>query len=355
MRVGRNRSATRRYIVVGTPDVAAIKQFKGRELTAYLRAAWGDVDADGWWLQALAATVQHVEDDSAAASATTPDPDTVVAQGQFVGSVGVNRGPLRFAASARYRTMNGDARISPSLRASYTRGILALGGFVEQRGPDSTSRLDAALRLSPLDWLYVAGAFSRHRPDEALAGGSERTNLRGEVGVTVRARTLRLGVISHSEAQAPGLQVFDSTYGPATQAAGQAIEVGFSGPIVGPFSFEVRALDWSESAIYRPDNEIRSELRVSTDLKRYLPRGNFFMTAAVTHEWRSDLLAPDGLGGTERAAGAGVYGTLLDIRIGTAHIFWYNRNFTGRVYETVPGYLMPRLVQLYGIRWEFWN
>jgi hypothetical protein len=55
------------------------------------------------------------------------------------------------------------------------------------------------------------------------------------------------------------------------------------------------------------------------------------------------------------ALGAGTYGTLLDIRIGAAHIFWYNRNFTGKVYETVPGYLMPRLVQLYGLRWQFWN
>ncbi len=355
MRVGRNRTATRRYVVVGTPDDAAIKQFKGRELTAYLRAAWGDVDADGWWLQGIAATVQHVEDDSAAASGTTPDPDTVVTQGQFVGSVGVNRGPLRLSATARYRTQHGDVRLSPSLRASYERGILAASGYVEQGGPDSTSRLDAALRVTPLPWLYVAAALSQQRPDEALVGGPARTNLRGEVGFTHRERVLRLGVVRSSEAQVPGMPVFDADLGPVLQAEGTAYEVGLSGRIVGPFTFDIRALDWSERALYRPDNEIRSEVRVSTDLKRYLPRGNFFMTAAVTHEWRADLLAPDGAGGTVKAGGAGYYGTLLDIRIGTAHVYWYNRNFTGRVYETVPGYLMPRLVQLYGIRWEFWN
>ena len=42
-------------------------------------------------------------------------------------------------------------------------------------------------------------------------------------------------------------------------------------------------------------------------------------------------------------------------RLGAAHIFFHNRNFTGEVYETVPGYLMPRLIQQYGVRWEFWN
>lgn len=46
---------------------------------------------------------------------------------------------------------------------------------------------------------------------------------------------------------------------------------------------------------------------------------------------------------------------LVDIRLGAAHIFFHNRNFTGQVYETAPGYLMPRLIQQYGVRWEFWN
>ena len=46
---------------------------------------------------------------------------------------------------------------------------------------------------------------------------------------------------------------------------------------------------------------------------------------------------------------------MLDIRIGTANIFWYNRNYNGKVYETVPGFIMPRMVQLYGVRWTFWN
>jgi hypothetical protein len=31
------------------------------------------------------------------------------------------------------------------------------------------------------------------------------------------------------------------------------------------------------------------------------------------------------------------------------------RDIRGDPYELVPGYLMPRLNQFYGVRWEFWN
>lgn len=64
---------------------------------------------------------------------------------------------------------------------------------------------------------------------------------------------------------------------------------------------------------------------------------------------------PAGTGAVVRAEGAGWVGGYVEMRIGTAYIFWHNRNAVGTVYETVPGYMMPRLVQLYGLRWEFWN
>jgi hypothetical protein len=46
---------------------------------------------------------------------------------------------------------------------------------------------------------------------------------------------------------------------------------------------------------------------------------------------------------------------LLEIRIGTAVISWETRNILAQIYETYPGYVIPRLVNLYGVRWEFWN
>ena len=101
--------------------------------------------------------------------------------------------------------------------------------------------------------------------------------------------------------------------------------------------------------------ESRAELRVFSDFRRQIRRGTFALSAAAIHEYRGGVVIPVVGGGTVRTQGAAVFGTVLDMRLGTAHIFWHNRNAMGKVYETVPGFLMPRLVQLYGVRWAFWN
>jgi hypothetical protein len=45
----------------------------------------------------------------------------------------------------------------------------------------------------------------------------------------------------------------------------------------------------------------------------------------------------------------------LEIRIQTAVISYQFRNVLQERYELVPGFLMPRQTQFYGVRWEFWN
>jgi hypothetical protein len=47
--------------------------------------------------------------------------------------------------------------------------------------------------------------------------------------------------------------------------------------------------------------------------------------------------------------------TLLQVRILTAEIFWNFRNILGERYSQIPGYRLPRLTNIYGVRWEFWN
>ncbi len=78
--------------------------------------------------------------------------------------------------------------------------------------------------------------------------------------------------------------------------------------------------------------------------------------AALKHEYRSRLFVPtgsDGLGQVSKASS--VFGSLLEIRIASAVISWDYRNMSGTNFETFPGYLMPRITSVYGIRWEFWN
>ncbi len=356
-RNGRTRTATKRYVLAGSAqpvDNAAVPGFRGRDVVAYLRAAYRTPEEEGVWAQFLAGTVQYVEDDSAASSAATPDADTVAVQTQWVGTIGLTRGALRLSGTGRLRAQGGESRFAPSVRASWERRWYSLSAFAELNGPDSTTRLDVLGRAEVFPWLHVAGGFSQHAPD-AVIGGPSRSSSRAEMALGWKARWLTLGVVQRGEGLVQGMPLFDKAFEGQTLEAATGLELGVRAPIAGPLVFEFRGIDWGGEALYRSSLESHAELRVASGFKKRLPRANFMMVAAVTHDYRNDFLAPDGSGGVMRARGASVLGTQLDLRIGAAHVFWYNRNLTGKVYETIPGYLMPRLVQLYGIRWEFWN
>jgi hypothetical protein len=55
---------------------------------------------------------------------------------------------------------------------------------------------------------------------------------------------------------------------------------------------------------------------------------------------------------TERA---NVVTGLLELRLQSATLFYQYRNLTGGAYEQIRGITMPPAVQMYGVRWEFWN
>lgn len=356
-RNGRTRAATKRYVVAGSAqpvDNAAVPSFRGTDVVAYLRAAYRTPEEEGVWAQFLAGTMQYVENDSTASSAATPDADTVLVQTQWVATVGLTRGALRLSGTGRLRAQGGEARFAPSVRASWERSRYSLSAFAELNGPDSTTRFDVLGRAEVFRWLHVAGGFSQHAPD-AVLGGPSRSSSRAEVALGWKARWLTLGVVQRGEGLVQGMPLFDEGFEAQTLEAATGLELGIRAPIAGPLVFEVRGIDWGGEALYRSSLESHAELRVASGFKKKLPRADFMLTAAVTHDYRNDFLAPDGAGGVVRAKGASVLGTQLDLRIGAAHVFWYNRNLAGKVYETIPGYLMPRLVQLYGIRWEFWN
>lgn len=351
-RMGRTRAPTRRN-VLATPINNAIGGFTGREIAAYVRVAHGQPADDGVWWQAVAATVQHIEDDTAASSAMTPDPDTSTTQGQFVGALGVTRGGFRLSGTARYRTQGGGGLLTPAVRVEAMRRRVATYVLWEGEAPDARSRLDAAASTTPVDWATARFAVSLRSPSNASE--SFANSSRAELEVRRSGHSIALAAIAMTSATVAGMPVFDTAFTAREVEGSTGQQVRIAGPIRGPFSYEWTGIRWSGDALYRAPTETHAEIRVSTGLRRYLTRGTFHLAAAVTHDWRGSVDMPDGAGGVKSVLGAGTYGTLLDIRIGAAHLFWYNRNFTGKVYETVPGYLMPRLVQLYGLRWEFWN
>jgi hypothetical protein len=78
------------------------------------------------------------------------------------------------------------------------------------------------------------------------------------------------------------------------------------------------------------------------------------MLASVVHEYRSTSYWPD-TSGVIRIGGYRTISTLIQFRIIRAEVFWNFRNVLGQRYEQIPGYRLPRLTSIYGIRWEFWN
>jgi hypothetical protein len=349
-RFGRIRRPLDRYVIAGPTQREAIGRFEGDDAVGYLRAAWGSPDSTGLWAQAIAAGIRHQETGDSTAGA-----DTAVAQTQYVLSAGGRRWGLDLSGTARLRVQAGEERVATQLRAGWQSRWAQVAALAETGGPDSTRRLDLTLGATPLRWVQVIGAHSIHTPEDGAAGGPSRTTSRLEAAVTLWRRTLSVGAIQRSAGVTLGAPVFDARFQAVETPASTGLEVGVAGPLRGPFAFSWRGVRWQEAAPYRPQFESRAELRVGTGFERQIARRTFYLSAALTHEYRGPVEFPVANGEVLRTEGAGVYGSILDMRIGSAHVFWHNRNALGRVFETVPGYLMPRLVQLYGVRWEFWN
>ena len=103
---------------------------------------------------------------------------------------------------------------------------------------------------------------------------------------------------------------------------------------------------------------VRNEIALVSNWLSRFPKGQFTINARVIHDVRDPVpfYWTSSAGPTQRVADdAQVVTAQLEIRIQSASIFYQYRNLTGRAYEQIPGLTMPPAVQIYGVRWEFWN
>lgn len=350
LKFGRKRTPMVRDILSGTPTPNAIAAFEGDDAVGYVRAAWGRPDTTGWWVQATASALRHQETGDSTAGA-----DTAVARTQFVLAAGATHWGVDLSGSARLRVGQGDSRVATALRGAWQGRWVGVSAFAEAGGPDSSRRVDAVVALTPFRWLHAQLAHGIRTPEDAATGGPAVATSRAELAGRLYGRWISAGAVHRGATTVPALRVFDTRYAAAALGSATGIQAGVGGAVWGPVTAEWRGIRWAEEGLYRPQVESRAELRVASDFRRQIPRGTFALSAAAIHEYRGGIVIPTATGGTLRTQGAAVFGTTLDMRLGSAHIFWHNRNAMGKVYETVPGFLMPRLVQMYGVRWSFWN
>ena len=387
------------WVGTGTTDdtrdtVAALQT---RRTTAYARFGNGDPER-GRWFQLLAAAEGHqgIPRSSSGTSTTADVPDTTAYESQYLLTGGMTLLGARVSAAERIRRASGRTSHVLSGRASFVRSRLGVSLLAEGKSALYPSRVEASVKLSPVERVAVtasasrtgAGKFSRvfgdfqptpmFNADGTLTLGSiaefgglydstrvaryelaSRTNLRAEAGVRLRDVWVSGGVLRRGATTLLPPAELGLTYTrPSTlRAEGEATgaTVALRGRLYRAVNVDAWAVRWNDSTgLYRPQYQTRSELYIQTNLLNRFPRGNFGLLGSLAHEYRSNTRFDSG--DTVRVAqGFRSLAFKLEIRIQTAVVSYQFRNLLQEKYAPVPGFFLPRQTQFYGVRWDFWN
>jgi len=377
--------------LLGGPVADSIRELRGTRTDAYVRGAYGDPD-DGIWAQALAATMGFSD---ASAPATLParyppgvvstpnlprgtlqilpafeTPGKTVSRAQYVVAGGLTKWGMRLSATSRVRIYDSHTFVSPVVRAEASLlDYVTVSGRAERDGATRVSTVEAGARLAPLSFIEVAAVAERRMAPKITGVQGSVTSARAEAALRVGRVSLIGGAIHRdSTSMTVPFTYYDIlAQGPLTPV-GRAL--GAFGGIRGKFykdvGLDAMATRWSSKAIMRPAAEARAELYVRTKWLTKFPRGQFGLNATAIYEYRSATqFRTDGsisgnggaatATGTTQAAGSTSASTLIEVRIQNAVVSWQYRNIVGTNRALVPGYLVPRQTNIYGVRWDFFN
>jgi hypothetical protein len=363
LRNNRNRGTIFPQSLRGVTFQDTLPALQSSRTDAYLRAGYGDPER-GPWFQAIAGSVgydiQHSTSSAFGSStADTTKHDTTLFRAQYVLTGGLTLGGLRLDAAERLRLGDGGRLWTPSGRAEFVSGPLAVSAFAEGTGPDSIARVEATARLTPLPFLSVLGTAGRSTDQHGPDPTSTANFLRGEAAIRFFGLWFGGGFVRRDSVLLLPPLVF-GPYAPVEEPSATGITARIEGRIYKAIRANITGIRWNDSSgFYRPRYQTRTEIYLATNWLSRFPSGNFGVLASLAHDYRSKTLYP-----LSQAAGAfavtsvpdsRVYNFHLEIRIVSAVLSYQFRNIRGDPYQLVPGYLMPRLNQFYGVRWEFWN
>jgi len=349
-------------------NFAPLPAFKGSRRDAYLRVGFGDTST-GFWTQAVIAAVatrlNGLADTTAPSVVSDSDsvavgkPDSLRSRTQQIFAIGYRGKGWQYSFVDRVRAINGRSLHSPVIRASIGSSRLGGGLYAERRGADSTTRIDLFTRVAPLKWLVFSVSQSLRRPSgDSLRPPTSTT--RAEAGVRLGTLLFGGGIIREDTIAylSPVLLAASGALlnaGPAT---------GFMGSVHGrlfkDLYLDVQGMRWNTAQFGRPQLNVRTQLALISDWRSRFPKGEFSFNARLTYDRRGSVPFFYGLGADQIAdirstVQANVVSGLVEIRIQRATLFYVYRNLTGGDYEQIPGLTMPPAVQMYGVRWEFFN
>jgi len=339
----------------------SIPAYSATRSLAYARFAVGQA-RNGPWLE-LIASARRLNEDSRHVSPSTASSlhviadtvDTATSMQQYVVSAGFTRGPLEFAGVDRIRGISGSTTHAPSGRFQFDSRFVFAEFSAEHDDFTKRNRTDAVARITPTPFIAASGAISRVT---STLGDSEGIpdviSARVEGGIRLFGPWVIAGFLTRDTALLEPPRAFDTAYVAEPAGRRSGAYVGVRGTIYGALGADIVATQWAAADSYRPSFQARSEINLITRWLSRFPSGNFGVHAAMVHEYRSEVKFPVA-DGVRTTASSNVFSGLLEIRIMRAVITYQIRNLAGELHQIVPDFYMHRVINLYGVRWEFVN
>jgi hypothetical protein len=226
--------------------------------------------------------------------------------------------------------------------------------WAEDAQQDSARRIDAAVRLLPLARVALAGAYSsvtRTEGGSTLASGG----LRAEAAVRLRGSLwVGGGVLTRDSTVSRAARAVDTGYVAQALAPARGSFVQLRGDLFRDLKVDAWAVSWqdAEGQFYLPKVQAQSRLYIESDWTTRFPKRQFGFLGAVIHEYRDPVRFPTSTG-VQTTGIMRNLSTLVEFRLLNAYVSWRFTNTLRLDFDTAPGYILPRGVNLYGIRWEF--
>lgn len=362
IRGNNSRSVTNRFgFGAGMPG------YRSAHTIGYLRAAIGHEDS-GPFLQLVASTQLLKEDSPHYDSLTarglgfaTDTVDSLASTTQYVATFGMDAAGGRLRLIDRYRTRLGRSYNSPSATFDLTRQVLSLSALAERDEYSGLTRVEAGARLTPLPFVsllgYVGQRTSFGTPALGFIAQPDSRSARFEAGIRLLRKGLWLtgGVVVRDTAVLVPPALWDTTF--VSQAVGRQTggTVGLRGTVIGGLSVNTAITHWKDVAAYTPQTEIHADLRFYTEWLSRFPEGNFSFLVQPGVDYRSETPFPQSDGSNRITTASRVESFLVELRILRGVLTFQRRNALDQIYDQVPGYLMPRPLNMYGVRWYFFN
>jgi hypothetical protein len=358
-----NRTRATRNIQTPTPGNPPVLALDATHTNAYVRAAIGGVNSGPWAQATIASLGFKGTTDPDRSVGAAPFADTLErrrSETQYNLSAGYTLGPARLEVQDRLRALGGTTYNSVSGRLDFATSFGVLSGFAEHDGFRQLTNVDAGIRLQPLPFIAVSGSVARlaptsqSNPTSGTGSTPTATSARGEVALKVFGPWVSVGMISADKSQGLAPIVYDTLLLPTAPGRISARTASIRGRLMGGLGIDAWITRWDNPGTYQPEYQSRSEINYANDFAKRFPRGDFDVRAAVAYEYRGSTIFPL-TAGDVRVGAAKTLSAILEIRILRAVVSYQQRNILAYQYDIVPGFEMPRVLALYGVRWEFWN